>query len=347
MKSVNISRRRFIRNSFAAIAGVAAVSALSGCSMVTALMSGSVDTEDALNDTANAFANTHTNPLDLAKRTVLLNNGIEMPVFGIGTYILTVPQAENSVYHALNDGYRLVDTAAAYNNEEGVGKGIARAIDEGIVKREDIFVTTKLWPSAYNMGGVDAALERLGLDYVDLMLLHQPMGDYINGWKALEQALADGKVRAIGLSNFYGDDFVTLMNNAVVPPALLQVETHLKNQQNSTMEMIEPYGIVLEAWFPLGGKGHTDRFFNFPEVQELAQKYGKTPAQIIIRWHLQENHICIPGSSNPDHILENIGSFDFEIEKEDILALNALNEDSAYFYAVPDNLEENGLTDGT
>ena len=347
MKTTDISRRQFLKGALAGVAGVAAVSALSGCSLAAAMMSGSVETESEPNASAESLASTHTNPLDIAKRTVLLNSGLEMPIFGIGTYILTVQQAENSVYNALKDGYRLIDTAAAYNNEVGVGAGISRAIAEGIVKREDIFVTTKLWPTSYNMSGVDAALERLGLDYVDLLLLHQPMGDYVSGWKALEQALSDGKVRAIGLSNFYGDDFTTIMNNAAVPPALLQVETHLKNQQNSTMKLLEPYGIVLEAWFPLGGKGHTDRFFNFPEVQALAAKYGKTPAQIIIRWHLQENHICIPGSSNVDHILENIGSFDFAIEDADIETLNGLNEDSAYFYAVPTDLEANGLTDGT
>jgi len=343
----DISRRQFLKGAITGAAGIAAISALSGCSMAAAMMSGSVETESALNDSAAALAGTHTNPLDLAKRTVLLNNGMEMPIFGIGTYILTVEQAENSVYNALKDGYRLIDTAAAYNNEVGVGAGIARAIAEGIVKREDIFVTTKLWPTSYNMNGVDAALERLGVDYVDLMLLHQPMGDYVSGWKALEQALSDGKVRSIGLSNFYGDDFTTIMNNVTVPPALLQVETHLKNQQNSTMRLLDPYGIVLEAWFPLGGKGHTDRFFGFPEVQALAAKYGKSPAQINIRWHLQSNHICIPGSSNADHILENIGSFEFELTDEDMETLNGLNEDSAYFYAVPTDLEANGLTDGT
>lgn len=340
----NISRRQFLRGAVTGALGIAAVSALSGCSMAAALMSGSVDTESEPNASAKALANTHVNPLDIEKRTVLLNNGLEMPIFGIGTYILTVEQAENSVYNALQDGYRLIDTAAAYNNEEGVGAGIARAIADGIVSREDIFVTTKLWPTSYNMDGVDSALERLGLDYIDLLLLHQPMGDYVAGWKALQQALADGKVRAIGLSNFYGDDFTTVMNNATVPPALLQVETHLLNQQNSTMKLLDPYGIVLEAWYPLGGKGHTERFFSIPAVQELAAKYDKTPAQIIIRWHLQENHICIPGSSNADHILENISSFDFELEDADIETLNALNEDAAYFYSVPTNLEENGLT---
>ena len=346
MKKKTMSRRSFLKGAAASVLGAASLAIGQRLFAAAFMPASSVETEKEFNDIAMAFANTHVNPLDLEKHTVLLNNGIEMPVFGIGTYILTIPQAGNSVYNALKDGYRLIDTAAAYNNEEGVGAGIARAIADGLVKREDLFVTTKLWPNAYDMGGVDAALQRLGLDYVDLMLLHQPMGDYISGWRALEEALAAGKVRAIGLSNFYGDDFTTVMNHATVAPALLQVETHLKNQQNSTMKRIEPYGIVLESWFPLGGKGHTDRFFNFPEVQALAAKYEKTPAQIIIRWHLQENHICIPGSSNPDHILENIGSFDFEIEDADIQTLNTLNEDAAYFYAVPDNLEEHGLTDG-
>ncbi len=342
MKTNELSRRQFLKGAFAGALGVTAMTMLGGCAFASGEASGSPS--GAPSGSAEAFANTHTNPLDIEKRTVLLNNGIEMPIFGIGTYILSVDQAENSVYHALKDGYRLIDTAAAYNNEVGVGRGIARAIEEGIVTREEVFVTTKLWPTSYNMSGVDSALERLDLDYIDLLLLHQPMGDTVAGWKALEQALADGKVRSIGLSNFYGDDFNTIMNNATVAPALLQVETHLKNQQNSTMRILDPYGIVLEAWFPLGGAGHTDRFFSFPDVQELAAKYNKTPAQIIIRWHLQTNHICIPGSHDPDHILENIGSFDFEIEAADIETLNGLNEDAAYFYAVPDDLEANGLT---
>lgn len=283
---------------------------------------------------ANASASSgeiHTNAFDLEKGTVLLNNGMEMPILGIGTFALTPEQAENSVYWALKDGYKLIDTANAYNNEEGVARGIQRAISEG-VKREDFFVTAKIWPDAYNMEGIDATLKRLGLEYVDLMLLHQPFGDITAGYQAMEQAVAQGKVKAIGLSNFeVVSNFERIMEVATIPPAVLQVETHPYFQQRDTMEYIDRYGTVIEAWYPLGGRGNTQILLNDETIVSIAQAHGKTAAQVILRWHLQAGHIAIPGSSNPDHILENISIFDFELTDAEMARMAALNTGNRFF----------------
>ena len=273
----------------------------------------------------------HTNEFDLEKGTVLLNNGIEMPVVGIGTFTLTSEQASDSVYWALGDGYSLIDTAAAYGNEEGVGQGIKRAIDEGLVKREDIFVTTKLWFDNYTMEGIDAALERLDLEYIDLLLLHQPMGDYIGGYKAMEQAVEQGKVRCIGISNFSQEQFEEIMAIATIPPAINQVETHPYNQQLEMIDYMDKYGTVIEAWFPLGGRGHTQELFANETISGIAEAHGKSSAQVILRWHLQAGHIAIPGSNNPDHIKENIDIFDFELSEEEMEQMSALNTAVPFF----------------
>ena len=273
-----------------------------------------------------------TNEFDLEKATVLLNNGIEMPIFGIGTFALSTEQAENSVYWALSNGYTLIDTANAYNNETGVAKGIKRAIDEGKVKREDFFLTAKIWPDNYNDAGIDQTLENLGVDYVDLMLLHQPFGDYKEGWKAMERALADGKVRAIGLSNFEQDAlWEEILGVATVYPAVDQVETHPYYQQTRLMNYMDKYGTVIEAWYPLGGRGNTQVLFNDPTIMEIAQAHGKSSAQIILRWHLQAGHIAIPGSSNEEHIKENINIFDFELTDEEMEKMTALDKNERFF----------------
>lgn len=255
-----------------------------------------------------------------------------MPILGIGTFALSSEQAADSVYWALKDGYKLIDTANAYNNEEGVARGIQRAIDEGVVSREDFFVTAKIWPDAYNMEGIDATLERLGLYYVDLMLLHQPFGDITAGYQAMEQAVAQGKVKAIGLSNFeVVSNFDRIMEIANIPPAVLQVETHPYFQQQDTMAYIDQYGIVIEAWYPLGGRGNTQILFNDETIVDIANAHDKTAAQVILRWHLQAGHIVIPGSSNPDHILENISIFDFVLTAEEMSRINALNTENRFF----------------
>lgn len=271
---------------------------------------------------------------DLEAGTVLLNNGVTMPILGIGTYRLSDQQAEDSVYWALRDGYRLIDTARIYGNEAGVGRGIQRAIDEGFVTREEIFVTTKMWTSDFNDGdaAVDASLRRLNLDYIDLMILHhsQPSND-VDAYKAMEQAVADGKLRCVGLSNFYtGDDFDRLVNATTITPVLLQNETHPYHQSGDMKEHLAQYGTVMESWFPLGGRGNTQTLFNDPVISAIAKAHNKTSAQIILRWHLQAGNIAIPGSSNEAHIQENFEIFDFELSGAEMEHISELNRNERF-----------------
>ena len=271
---------------------------------------------------------------DLENVTVTLNNGVEMPIFGIGTFALSSEQAENSVYWALRDGYRLIDTARIYGNEDGVGRGIRLAIEEGYVTREDIFVTTKMWTSDFGNGdaAIDASLERLGLNYIDLMILHhsQPSND-VDAYQAMERAVADGKLRCIGLSNYYEpDDFDRLVNATTIVPALLQNETHPYHQSTEMKAHIAQYGTVMESWFPLGGRGNTQILFNDPTIAAIAEAHDKTSAQVILRWHLQAGNIAIPGSSNPDHILENISIFDFELTDDEMAQMTALDRNDRF-----------------
>lgn len=267
---------------------------------------------------------------DLDAGTVTLNNGVSMPILGIGTFALSDSEAEESVYWALRDGYRLIDTARIYGDEAGVGRAIRRAIDEGFVTREEIFVTTKMWTSDYDNGdaAINASLERLGLDYIDLMILHhsQPEND-VAAYKAMEQAVADGRLKAIGLSNYYDpDDFDRMVNSTSILPAVLQNETHPYHQSTDMKEHIAQYGTVLESWFPLGGRGNTQTLFNDPVISAIAAAHGKTSAQVILRWHLQDGHIAIPGSHNEKHIQENFNIFDFELTPDEMMQIAALDK---------------------
>ena len=271
---------------------------------------------------------------DLQARTVRMNSGYDMPVLGIGTYALSDTQAENSVYWALRDGYRLIDTARIYGNEAGVGRGIRRAIDEGIVKREDIFVTTKMWTSDYGNGAVaiEGSLTRLGLDYIDLMILHhsQPSND-VAAYKAMETAVGQGKLRSIGLSNYYtAADFDRLVNATTIAPALLQNETHPYHQSTAMKQHIARCGTVMESWFPLGGRGNTATLFNDPVIAGIAAAHGKSSAQVILRWHLQAGNIAIPGSSNESHIAENVDVFDFALTDEEMQRMAALDKNQRF-----------------
>lgn len=267
---------------------------------------------------------------DLDAGTVMLNNGVSMPILGIGTFSLSDSEAEESVYWALRDGYRLIDTARIYGDEAGVGRGIRRAIDEDLVTREEIFVTTKMWTSDYDNGdaAINASLERLGLDYIDLMILHhsQPEND-VAAYKAMEQAVTDGRLKAIGLSNYYDpDDFDRMVNSTSILPAVLQNETHPYHQSTDMKEHIAQYGTVLESWFPLGGRGNTQALFNDPVISAIAAAHGKTSAQVILRWHLQDGHIAIPGSHNEKHIQENFDIFDFELTQDEMAQIAALDK---------------------
>lgn len=259
-----------------------------------------------------------------------LNSGYKMPVIGIGTYTLSNDVAENSVYYALKYGMRLIDTARIYGNEVGVGRGIKKAIAEGIVKREEIFVTTKMWTSDFSNGdtAINASLERLDLDYIDLMILHhsQPSND-VDAYKAMERAVNEGKIKSIGLSNYYTiEDFKRVVDATTIIPAVLQNENHIEYQGYQMQEALKEYGTVLESWFPLGGRGYTQDMFNNEIIKELAQKHNKTSAQIILRWHIQSGFIAIPGSSNPDHIYENYNIFDFELSDDEMNQIKTIDK---------------------
>lgn len=268
---------------------------------------------------------------DLEAGSVTLNSGVIMPILGIGTYALSSSQAENSVYWALKAGFRLIDTARIYGNEDGVGRGIRRAVDEGIVTRGEIFVTTKMWTSDYSNGtqAIDSSLQRLGLDYVDLMILHhsQPAND-VEAYKSMEEALNAGKLRAIGLSNYYTpEDFDRLANSVTIPPAILQNETHPYHQSGAMKAHIAKYGTILESWYPLGGRGYTQELFADPVISSIASSHGKTSAQVILRWHLQAGNIAIPGSNNEQHIIEDFSIWDFSLTDDEMSRMANLNKD--------------------
>ena len=263
-----------------------------------------------------------------------LNNGVKMPQFGLGVY--SIPAGEvtyNSVKTALECGYRHIDTAHAYQNESSVGKAIK---DSGI-SRDSIWVTSKLWPNEYGEGktlkAIDRMLGRLGLEYVDLVYFHQSIGDYIGGWKEMEKALEMGKVRAIGISNFDVNDsiFNSLVETARIKPQIMQIECHPYAQRKHWQEMVKKHGMKIESWFPLGGRDSKGEILRNPIINEIAKAHGKTAAQVIIRWHIQEGFSVIPGSSNPTHIQENIDVFDFVLADEEMQQIRSLDKEARYF----------------
>ena len=278
--------------------------------------------DDKPNDTI-----TMTNPFDFEKKTVLLNSGYEMPIIGIGTYLLSSSQAEQSVYNALKVGMRLIDTADIYGNEDGVGRGIRRAMQDFGISREEIFVTSKLWTSTFNNADyeIDERLERLGLDYIDLLLLHHTAPYDEEAYLAMERGVKAGKIHSIGLSNFYEDDIDRMMQKVTIKPAVLQNETHPYHQSKSVEEHIAKLGTLLEAWFPLGGRGTGIRTLSEHEtIVDIAQAHNKSAYQVILRWHLQSGVIAIPGSSNAAHIAEDFDIFDFELSSQEMQRINAL-----------------------
>ena len=253
----------------------------------------------------------------------VLNNGVKMPSVGIGTFLLEPADAENSVREALKMGYRMIDTANAYVNERAVGRGIKQSG----VKREEIFVSTKLWPTEYeNPNAVDETLERLGLDYIDLLFLHQPTENWREGYKQLIKAYNEGKIKAIGISNFEGEYIEDVLKEFNVKPQVIQVECHPFFPQDELRKITEKEDIRIMSWYPLGGKGMTGELLNNPIVLALAEKYNKSAAQIVLKWHNEMGFIVIPGSKNADHIKANIDIYDFELSDEDMQEMAKLNK---------------------
>ena len=266
---------------------------------------------------------------------VTLNNGIKMPMAGIGTFLLTPDEAEASVLSALACGYRLIDTANAYVNEKAVG----RAMKKSGVSREAIFLETKLWPSFYEQSdAVEKTLERLDTDYIDLLLIHQPAGNYIAGYRLMEKAYMEGKVRTIGLSNFNEAQIQEILDVCVVKPAVLQTEVHPYSQEKSFKVFLDKAGIVIQAWYPLG---HGDKtLMEEPLLAQLGKKYGKSSAQIILRWHIQDGNIVIPGSKNPAHIKDNFDLFDFALTEDEMSAIAELDKKVRYYTSTPELLKQ-------
>ena len=290
--------------------------------------------EDGMSaDTRAEEDETQSSQFDFERKTVMLNSGYEMPIIGLGTWTLNDDAAENSVYHALKSGMRLIDTARYYGNEVGVGKGIKKAIDDGIVSREDVFITSKIYGGNYERarGIIDDALADLDVEYIDLLLIHQPGADDKGVYKAMEEAVKDGKLRSIGISNYYTKEQVDeVLSFAAITPAIIQNENHLYYQNTELQDYVSQYGIVIESWYPFGGRGHTSDHFNNDVILELVAKYNKTSPQIILRWHLQAGFIVIPGSSDTKHIAENFDVFDFELSKEDMQKIQALDRHERY-----------------
>ena len=265
---------------------------------------------------------------------ITLNNGVKCPAAGIGTFMLSPAEAENSVREALKMGYRLVDTANAYVNERAVGRGMR----ESGVAREEIFLSTKLWPSEYeNEKAVDETLERLGVDYVDLLYIHQPAGNWMAGYRQLEKAFKEGKAKSIGISNFEGEFIEELQTKWEIVPQFIQVEAHPYFTQQELRRTLDQYGIRLMSWYPLG---HGDKsLINEPVFTKIGQKYGKTPAQVILRWHTQMGFAVIPGSKNVDHIKDNLDIMDFRLTEEEMAEVAKLDRGERYYHRTDEQLK--------
>lgn len=271
---------------------------------------------------------------------VKLNNGVEMPRFGLGTFAVSNEDCKQACLVALKDGYRHIDTAHAYGNEKGVGE----AVKESGIPREEIWITSKLWPTEYGedttLKAIDEMLKRLGLEYIDLLYIHQPIGDYMGAWKDMEKAYKQGKVRALGISNCDAKDeaFTALVEKTKVKPAVHQIECHPYAQRLEVRKKHEPHHIVTECWFPLG---HGDKtLLNDTTIAQIAKKHDKTPVQIILRWHIQEGFSVIPGNTNPDWIKENISIFDFSLDEEDMATMRSLNKEKRFYNMSLEQLEK-------
>lgn len=267
--------------------------------------------------------------------SIKLNNGVTCPVIGIGTFMLAPKDAQNSVREALKMGYSLVDTANAYVNERAVGRGIK----ESGLKREEVFISTKLWPSEYeNENAVNETLERLGVDYVDLLYIHQPAGNWLAGYRQLEKAYKEGKANSIGISNFEGEYIDELREKWEIVPQFIQVEAHPYFTQKKLRKTLDKYDIKVMSWYPLG---HGDKsLMKEPIFVKLGEKYGKTPAQVILRWHTQMGFVVIPGSKNVAHIKDNLDILDFTLTDDEMNEIATLDKEKRYYHRTDAQLKQ-------
>ncbi|MEI0525429.1 aldo/keto reductase [Brachyspira murdochii] len=284
----------------------------------------------SLNKKAEANTNMENNKVvfNFNTKTAKLNSGYEIPLNGIGTYSLLNDECYNSVLFALQNGVRLIDTAYIYRNEEEVGK----AVKDSKIDRKDIFIITKLYPNQYSdaENAINEALKKLDVEYIDMMILHHPSQNDVEAYKAMEKAVKKGKIRSIGLSNWYIKELKEFLPKISIMPALVQNEIHPYYQDSDVIEYIQSLGVAVQGWYPLGGRGHQRELLNDKVLKDIAQKYNKSVAQIILRWNLQREVIVIPGSSNRDHIIENTEIYDFELSDEDMKKIAELNRDEKH-----------------
>lgn len=277
---------------------------------------------------SNESNNSEIPAFDFQSQTVTLNSGYEMPLNGIGTYSLTGDVAYDSIRSALDSGVRLIDTAYMYHNEEEVG----RAIRDSGIPREEIFVITKIYPSQFDdpESAIELALEKLDIGYIDMMLLHHPGDGEIEAYKAMEKYVESGDIRSIGLSNYYVEELEEFLPQVDITPALVQNEIHPYYQENDVIPYIQNLGIVVQGWYPFGGRGYTRELLTNETIVEIAQDHSVSSAQVILRWNLQKGVVVIPGSSNPDHIKENTQIYHFELTEDQMNKINALDRNEKH-----------------
>lgn len=275
----------------------------------------------------NGMAVSEVGVFDYDTRTVLLNSGYRMPILGLGTYALDHDTCIASVKALLANGGRLIDTAYMYGNEDAVGEGVRQAMQEYGIPREEIFVITKIYPNQFSdpESAIEMALEKLDIGYIDMMLLHHPGINDEKAYKAMEKYVEDGKIRSLGLSNWYVEELTEFLPQVSIMPALVQNEIHPYYQEQEVVPFIQEYGIVVQCWYPLGGRGYTAELLADETIREIADTHGVSSAQVILRWDLQRGIVVIPGSGNPEHIKENLDLFDFALTDEEMTRINALD----------------------
>ena len=280
-----------------------------------------------LTATAEADAGATVGQFNFATKTVLLNSGYEMPILGLGTYTLDDDTCVSSVMALLENGGRLIDTAYMYGNEEAVGEGVRRGMAAYGIPREDIFVITKIYPSQFDdpEAAIDMALDKLDIGYIDMMLLHHPGAGDVSAYRAMEAYVEAGKIRSLGLSNWYVEELTAFLPQVNIPPALVQNEIHPYYQERDVVPFIQEKGIVVQCWYPLGGRGYTAELLGNETLSAIAAAHGVSTAQVVLRWDLQRGIVVIPGSSNPDHIRENLDLFGFELTEAEMAAIDALD----------------------
>ena len=264
---------------------------------------------------------------DFESRTVLLNSGYAMPILGLGTYALDHDTCVRSVMALLENGGRLIDTAYMYGNEDAVGEGVRRGMEEYGIPREEIFVITKIYPNQFSdpEAAIDMALEKLDIGYIDMMLLHHPGTNDVKAYRAMEKYVEQGKIRSLGLSNWYAEELTEFLPQVTITPALVQNEIHPYYQEQDVVPFIQEKGIVVQCWYPLGGRGYTADLLGNETIKAIAEAHGVSSAQVILRWDLQRGIVVIPGSSNPEHIRENLDLFGFELTDDEMAKIGDLD----------------------